>query len=596
MVSPYPSASLYVGNLAQDVSEGHLFEIFNSIGPVASIRVCRDAYTRRSLGYAYVNFHMLSDAEHAMEQLNNTNIKGKPCRIMWSQRDPSLRKSGVGNIFIKNLHPSIDHRALFDTFSAFGTILSCKVATEENGTSKGYGFVHYESQDQADKAIAKVNGMMLKGQQVYVGRFIPKKERMKDREAQEFTNVYIKNLPENFTEEQLQQLFSAYGTITSMVLSNAPLKGKKFGFVNYSTAGEAKKAISELNEKVIDGHSIYVGRAQKRTEREQELRQKHEQIKQELANKYQGVNLYIKNLEDEIDDAKLLEIFSPYGTITSAKVMKNERDISRGFGFVCYTTPEEAAKAMAEMNGRHVGTKPLYVALAQRKEQRTAQVQQQQRLKRSYPTIGTPPAATTIYSPGNIPLFYTQPNNLPQQPNNIPQQFVYATHMMQRPRAWGPAGPAQPQYQPIPYSVIPGQRQPRQSSHIRGTPNRSRYTAHGSAREPTVQNVAQLSQPPAAAMLPSMTEQEPLNLAALSQYPPEQHAFIIGEKLYPLIAHAQPTRAAKITGMLLDEKLSSPGGLEELLHLLEDPAALHDKISEALEVLEAAQDATDEKR
>ncbi|XP_057465659.1 polyadenylate-binding protein 8-like [Actinidia eriantha] len=601
----FVTTSLYVGELELNVTDSQLYDLFNQLGQVVSVRVCRDLTTRRSLGYGYVNYTNPQDAARALEVLNFTPLNGKSIRIMYSHRDPSVRKSGAGNIFIKNLDKAIDHKALHDTFSSFGNILSCKVATDSSGQSKGYGFVQYDSDEAAQKAIEKLNGMLLNDKQVYVGPFLRKQERDMAMDKAKFTNVFVKNLSESTTEEDLKNIFGEFGTITSaVVMRDADGNSKCFGFVNFENADAAARAVDALNGLNFDNKEWYVGKAQKKSDRELELKFRFEQSVKEAADKSQGLNLYVKNLDDSVGDDDLKELFSPFGTITSCKVMRDPNGISKGSGFVAYSTPEEASRALLEMNGKMVASKPLYVAHAQRKEDRRARLQVQFSPMRPVTMAPSVAPIMPIYPPGGPGLgqqiFYGQgpPAIMPPQPGfgyqqqllpgmrpggaPMPNFFVPMVQQGQRPggRRSG-AVPVQQGQQPVPlmqqqmlsrgrvYRYPPG----------RGLPDVSMSGVPG----------GMLSVPYDMGGIPlrdgGMSQPIPIGAlaSALANASPADQRMMLGENLYPLVEQLEPEMAAKVTGMLLEMDQT------EVLHLLESPEALKAKVAEAMEVLRNVQ-------
>lgn len=262
-------------------------------------------------------------ASNARDALNFTYVSGKPIRIMFSHRDPSLRKSGYANLFIKNLDQAIDTKALYETFSAFGTVLSCKVAVDHNEHSKGYGFVQFDKEEAAQNAIKRLNGMLINDKKVYVGTFVRRQERNRGKGSPKFTNVYVKNLSESASDESLRKMFDKFGTITSaVIMTDGNGKSKCFGFVNFESPDSAAAAVENLNGSSLDDKVLYVGRAEKKAEREAELKSQFEQERNSRFEKLKGANLYLKNLDDSVNDEKLKELFSEFGTITSCKVLE----------------------------------------------------------------------------------------------------------------------------------------------------------------------------------------------------------------------------------------------------------------------------------
>ncbi|KZV19016.1 splicing factor 3B subunit 4-like [Dorcoceras hygrometricum] len=162
-------ATVYVGNLETKASEELLWELFVQAGPVVNVYVPKDRVTNAHQGYGFVEFRSEEDADYAIKVLNMIKLYGKAIRVNKASQDKKSVDVGA-NLFIGNLDPDVDEKLLYDTFSAFGVIVSNpKIMRDpETGNSRGFGFISYDSFEASDAAIETMNGQYLCNRQITV--------------------------------------------------------------------------------------------------------------------------------------------------------------------------------------------------------------------------------------------------------------------------------------------------------------------------------------------------------------------------------------------------------------------------------------------
>ncbi|KMT01746.1 hypothetical protein BVRB_9g211960 isoform B [Beta vulgaris subsp. vulgaris] len=349
--------SLYVGDLHPEVNAIDLYNVFSKVTDIAGVRVCYDCLGH-SLCYGYVNYFFPLDAAKAMSVLNHTNMKGKPMRIMWCERNPFPRKTGKANLFVKNLDSSVDSARLDSIFSKFGTVVSCKVEVDEKGNNKGYGYVQFEQEESAVEALNSLHDTLLEGKKLFVSHFMRSSQR-----NQNFTNLYVKNLKRDVTDDDLKKKFSDFGKVkNAAVMRDDHGISKGYGFVDFESPDNAKKAMEALNgtSDHLGCGSLFVGRAQKKAEREK-------MMKERIA-KSTSSTVYVTVLDPYVTAHMLRSQFSVCGKVVQAKVMRYSNGVS---GMVTFSSPSEAKIAAAKFGGRILPFKSLFDAKAQSKEGET---------------------------------------------------------------------------------------------------------------------------------------------------------------------------------------------------------------------------------
>jgi len=265
----------------------------------------------------------------------------------------------------------------------------------------------------------------------------------------------------------------------------------------------------------------------------------------EQFSKYNGVNLYVKYLEDDIKEEQLRKEFSVFGTIRSLKIVIDDKQHSRGFGFICFESAEAAQRAIAEMNNRPLSgtSKPLYVTFHEPKEIRRQKLAQEQLQRKNV----RPNLLQPVYPPAG----YTYPTT------GAPQ-YMYPPQLIRQPPSRSYPYPTPSNQPPVPYPVS-------------GQPGARSQGRNPGSSAPRAKNNTMGTRRP-------LSETDIIEQITQS---PEQSRLLVGEKLWAAIYKKDPVRAGKITGMLLDSGLST----EDLMGLLESESLINSKIEEAVHVL-----------
>lgn len=144
---------------------------------------------------------------------------------------------------------TLDQKGLAETFKPYGEIVSCKLELYANGESRCFGYVQFQNAEQANKAIQALNNKEVQGTTITV-LLHAKREDRGAAQSEHYTNLFLQNLPEKFSNEDIKKAFSKFGDIQSTSLGSK----SGHGFVNFKDHESAKKALEEVHMKLkLDG-------------------------------------------------------------------------------------------------------------------------------------------------------------------------------------------------------------------------------------------------------------------------------------------------------------------------------------------------------
>ena len=264
-------------------------------------------------------------------------------------------------LFAADLPDGTCEEDLYGFFTGY-KMISSKVIQNINKT---YAFVSFETRTDAERARRELNGVTIQAKYATGINKVSKPVRLCRYEPKNVLlnidpkcNLLVKNLSPQVSAHLLFNTFIKYGDVrSSKLMVDIMGESKGFGFISYYRPEDSMSAYEHLNNTELGGKNIKINYLEKG---------RHHTVKRN--------NIYVKEIpKKNFSDKELIELFNKFGKINSAIVLKDENGESKGFGFVCFEKPEDAEKALNEMNGKKIFDdveNKLYVSFALKKAER----------------------------------------------------------------------------------------------------------------------------------------------------------------------------------------------------------------------------------
>ncbi|XP_053353022.1 ELAV-like protein 1a isoform X3 [Clarias gariepinus] len=298
--------NLIVNYLPQNMSQDELRSLFSSIGEVESAKLIRDKVAGHSLGYGFVNYVNPNDAERAISTLNGLRLQSKTIKVSFAR--PSSDSIKDANLYISGLPKNMTQKDVEDMFLRYGHIINSRVLVDQTtGLSRGVAFIRFDKRSEAEDAVKELNGQKPPGAaEVITVKFAANPNQIKNTQV----------IPQVYHTQSRR--FGGPVHHQAQRFRFSPMGVDHMGGLSGANMGSSTQA---------------------------------------------GWCIFIYNLGPDADEGILWQMFGPFGAVTNVKVIRDfNTNKCKGFGFVTMTNYEEAAVAIASLNGYRLGDKILQVS------------------------------------------------------------------------------------------------------------------------------------------------------------------------------------------------------------------------------------------